>query len=326
MLEWPQYQLNRRAAALVKDAADREAELRIESRATPVGARVFDFGVNVAGGLEAGVTLAQVCLSGLGRVQIRHGFRAGAGGCVPHVEVQTDHPVAACLLSQYAGWQIADDDYYAMGSGPMRTTARREPLFGELNYSENVNGATSLVGVLETSALPPIRVVMSIAEATQTEPKQVLLLAAPTSSQAGNIQIVARSVETAMHKLHTLEFPMDCVVSGFGSAPLPPVAGDDLTGIGRTNDAILYGAEVSLWVRCEDHQIEEIGRRVPSDSSPAHGRSFLELFRDAGNDFYAIDPNLFSPAVVTFNNLASGNSFRFGEVIEDLVPTAGTRF
>ena len=36
------------------------------------------------------------------------------------------------------------------------------------------------------------------------------------------------------------------IVSAHGTAPLPPVAANDLAAIGRTNDAILYGARVIL--------------------------------------------------------------------------------
>ena len=77
-------------------------------------------------------------------------------------------------------------------------------------------------------------------------------LAAPATSLAGTIQVVARSVETALHKLHELKFDLKQVVSGFGTAPLPPVATDFLHAIGRTNDAILYGGRVIVWVRADD--------------------------------------------------------------------------
>ena len=85
-----------------------------------------------------------------------------------------------------------------------------------------------------------------IAAACQVEPSSVTLLVAPTASLAGGVQVVARSVETAMHKLAELKFDLARIVSAHGSAPLPPVAGDDLAAIGRTNDAILYGARVVL--------------------------------------------------------------------------------
>ena len=71
-----------------------------------------------------------------------------------------------------------------------------------------------------------------------------------------HVQIVARSVETALHKLHELGFDLTRIESGWGVAPLPPVAADDLAGIGRTNDAILYGGEVTLWVRGDDASLD----------------------------------------------------------------------
>jgi methenyltetrahydromethanopterin cyclohydrolase len=41
---------------------------------------------------------------------------------------------------------------------------------------------------------------------------------------------------------------------------------------------------------------------------------FGELFRRHGNDFYKIDPLLFSPAEIAITNSASGRTFRAGGV------------
>src|SRR5439155_16234806 len=97
-------------------------------------------------------------------------------------------------------------------------------------------------------------VVGSVAQALGLAANKITLLAAPAASLAGNLQVVARSLETALHKLHELKFDLNQVVAGFGSAPLPPVARDELGAIGRTNDAILYGGRVNLWVQAEDEQ------------------------------------------------------------------------
>jgi methenyltetrahydromethanopterin cyclohydrolase len=113
--------------------------------------------------------------------------------------------------------------------------------------------------------------------------------------------------------LHELGFDLSRVASGYGIAPLPPVSKDDLGAIGRTNDAILYGGEVTLWVRGDDSSVETIGPRVPSSASGDFGQPFGAIFERAGRDFYKIDPHLFSPASVTFCNLDTGNSFRFGQ-------------
>ncbi len=307
--------LNTRAAALLQTARCRAAELRI-SAAETAGAEVLDFGVSAEGGLEAGLLLARICLADLADVRL---IPAAGELPLPQVWVRTDHPVPACLCSQYAGWKIQTDDYFAMGSGPMRAMARTEELFAELPETEaSAAGHDTAVGVLEAGQLPHAAAVESI-RSQLPEACRLHLAVARTASQAGNIQVVARSVETALHKLHSLHFPLDVLISGTGSAPLPPIAKHDLQGIGRTNDAILYGATVNLWVRCEDDLITAVGPRVPSGSSAAHGQTFLSLFKAANHDFYAMDAALFSPAVVVFHNVRTGRSFQFGQHLPQLL-------
>jgi methenyltetrahydromethanopterin cyclohydrolase len=198
----------------------------------------------------------------------------------------------------------------------MRAIAAKESLFEQLNLEETSDNA---VGVLETAKLPPADVIEYLASECGIAPEQLTLVAARTASQAGTVQVVARSVETALHKLHELHFDLTRVESGWGIAPLPPPAADDLAGIGRTNDAILYGAHVMLWVRGDDDSLRQIGPQVPSSSSPDHGEPFADIFRRAGHDFYKIDPLLFSPAVVAFANLDTGNSFAFGQLLPDVI-------
>ncbi len=297
--------LNEEAAAFADALFDIAARTGIEISQTPNGSRIIDAGINAKGGINAGQILADLCLSHRGTATVT----SGADG-QPTVEVTTDDPVTACLQSQYAGWRISVDNYFAMGSGPMRALAAREELFEKLPIDEQSNVA---VGVLETSQLPDDAATDYLAERCGISPENLTLLVAPTASVAGTIQVVARSVETAMHKLFELGFDVRRVRSGFGTAPLPPVAKDDLAGIGRTNDAILYGGCVTLWVDGDDESLAEIGPRVPSSAAECHGRPFLQIFKEAGYDFYKIDPLLFSPAEITFHNVETGNAFRFGQ-------------
>jgi methenyltetrahydromethanopterin cyclohydrolase len=275
----------------------------------PSGARVLDFGVETPGSLRAGLVLARLCMAGLGDVSLTPGQVDGIG--VPTVQVQTDRPVEACLLSQYAGWRVSVDDYFGMGSGPMRAAAAREELFEKLPWDESPE---AVVGVLEAWSLPGDKVVEYLAERCGVEPSGVTLAVAPTASLAGTIQVVARSVETSLHKLFELGFDVRRIVSGFGTAPLPPVAKDDLAGIGRTNDAILYGGRVTLWVTGDDESLEEIGPKVPASSAGGYGQPFIDIFREADHDFYKIDPMLFSPAEIVFHNIETGSMFCFGEI------------
>jgi methenyltetrahydromethanopterin cyclohydrolase len=238
------------------------------------------------------------------------------GRACPGVQVVTDHPVAACLASQYAGWAINEDKYFAMGSGPMRAASGREPIFATIGYREQ---SQCVVGVLEARKEPTPAVFAKIAGACGVPTGEVTLLVAPTASIAGGLQIVARSVETALHKLAELGFDLSRIESAHGTAPLPPVAENDLAAIGRTNDAILYGARVVLWVTGDDESLAEIGPRVPSNSSHDYGEPFASIFKRYKNDFYAVDPHLFSPALVVFQNVETGRVHTFGDVAEDVL-------
>jgi methenyltetrahydromethanopterin cyclohydrolase len=306
--------LNARAAELCNRFVDDSEALRIGVRFAACGARLVDCGIQSDGGLEAGRRLAEICLAGLGRVTFVPAPADFPPG--PAVMVTTDHPVAGCMASQYAGWQIAREGYFAMGSGPMRAAAAREPLFAKLGIREKPQAA---VGILESRKLPTDAICQELAAACSVEAKNLTLLVAPTASTAGSVQVVARSVETALHKLFELGFDLSRVVSGWGVAPLPPVSGDDLVAIGRTNDAVLYGGEVVLWVRGDDASLEAVGPRVPSGASSDHGQAFAAIFERAGRDFYKIDPHLFSPAVVTLANLDTGRSFRFGHTLPRVI-------
>jgi methenyltetrahydromethanopterin cyclohydrolase len=290
------------------------AALRISVQQTPAGARILDCGVAAEGGLQAGLGLARVCLANQAEVALVPGNLPGLP--VPLVQVMTDHPVLACMASQYAGWQVSVGKFFAMGSGPMRAAYGKEELFDSIPGREQPPAA---VGVLETEKLPTDEVVSHLAERLNLPSTKLTLLAAPASSQAGNVQVVARSLETALHKLFELKFDLSQVVSGYGTAPLPPPAIDFLQAIGRTNDAILYGGQVVLWVRGDDDQLADIGPKVPSSASPDHGAPFAEVFRRYDMDFYKIDPMLFSPAVVCFENLKTGRSHTYGRVEPDVL-------
>ena len=89
--------------------------------------------------------------------------------------------------------------------------------------------------------------------------------------------------------------------------------------MGRTNDAIIYGGIVQLFVTGPDQEANDLATRLPSGTSPDYGRPFAEIFEAAKGDFYAIDPLLFSPAQVIVTALDSGRSHRAGAIDEALV-------
>lgn len=299
--------LNQRAGALCNHIASRCTELGVLMHQLPCGTRLFDFS---AGGIQAGEFLARVCLADLAAVKILE------QSPWPQLQVSTQHPVAACMASQYAGWEIKGQKYFAMGSGPMRAAAGRESLYDDIGYRET---SDQCIGVLETSDQPPEEVCQDIATKCGINPSQLTLLFAPANSTPGNMQVVARSVETSLHKLHELGFDLLRVAHGIGRAPIPPVANDTLAAIGRTNDAILYGGQVTLTVYGDDQSLQDLGPQLPSSASTEYGRPFAEILNSYNNDFYQVDPLLFSAAKITLQNLDTGNEFCFGKLNDEIL-------
>lgn len=306
--------LNARASKIVEEMIAGADERRIATTEADGGGLFVDCGVKARGGVKAGLDLARVCLGGLADVSIPMGEVGGRAA--PMVQVWTDHPVRACLASQYAGWALSEGKFFAMGSGPMRAARGSEAIFEAIGFREE---SESIVGVLETKKAPPAEIFAKVAEECGVQPYNVTLLAAPTASLAGGVQIVARSIETALHKLAELKFDLGRILSAHGSAPLPPVAEDDMAAIGRTNDAILYGARVVLHVTGDDDSLAEVGPKVPSSASADFGEPFAAIFARYNHDFYAVDPHLFSPAEVTLLNLDTGRSHAFGAPRPEIV-------
>ena len=288
------------------------------------GVRVIDCGVREPGGIEAGLTMARAALAGRGEVDLEReaAFENEWPDCPwPVVAVSSEQPVAACLAAQYAGWKVSRDGYFAMASGPLRAAIGREDLFDEIGMRERPPVA---VGLLEASSLPPEPVCHQLARDAGVAPEKLVLLVARTASPAGTLQVIARSLETALHKLHELHFDLRRIQRGWGWAPLAPVPKKDLIAIGRTNDAILYGGHVVLEVTGDDESLLAIGPQAVSQASPDYGAPFSDLFERAGRDFYALDPALFAPAMIDFVNVDSGRRHRFGNLAPAVVQRSFT--
>lgn len=307
---WPS--IGTTAAPLVSALVEQAARLRIGVDRGGGGPTIVDAGIRQLGGIEAGVRIAEICMAGLGRVNLvpDHRFRSWTWSLAVH----TANPVLACLGSQYAGWSLSHEDgsgsFHALGSGPGRALAGKEPLFDELGYRDRADSACL---VLEVDRAPPDAIIAKIVRDCGIDPDRLTLILTPTKSLAGTVQIVARVLEVALHKVHALGFPLDRIVDGMGTAPLPPPGNDFLSAMGRTNDAILYGGSVHIFVSGDDDGARDLARELPSSASRDFGRPFAETFRAYEGDFFAIDPMLFSPAHVVVTAIESGRSFRHGE-------------
>ena len=159
-----------------------------------------------------------------------------------------------------------------------------------------------------------------MAERAGVAPGDLTLLFAPTASLAGGVQVAARVVETALHKLHELDFDIRRVVSGFGTCPLPPVARRPTRrrSGARTTRSSTAARSSSPSTRPTTSS-RGSSTRLPSSASEDFGEPFGKLLEAADWDFYAIDPMLFSPAEVRLVSVESGRSFHAGGVRLDVL-------
>ncbi len=305
--------INALTLPLVQNLIDHADELRLAIDKMENGTTIIDAGIKVPGGIEAGRLIGEICLGGLGTVKLRASTNYQNWSW--HVDVHSSNPVIACLASQYAGWSLSHGKgkgaFNALGSGPGRAMGSKEELFEELGYRD-ASGPACLV--IEADNPPPVEIADKVAKACGIDAGDLTLILTPTSSLAGGVQVVARVLETALHKVHALGYSLENVIDGAGSAPIPPPAVDFLTAMSRTNDAILFAGQVHLFVNEDDADAEEMASKLPSSASNDYGKPFGDVFKSVNYDFYQIDPMLFSPARVTVSSVKTGNSFQAGKI------------
>jgi len=319
-LSKPRISLNFAALSLVKRLRTEAENFCVVVEKAKSGATLIDAGINAKGGFLAGEIITEICLGGLGKAKV---FPAQYGDVVlPSIFVQTDHPALATLASQFAGWHIKVDKYSAIGSGPARALALKpKELYEKIMYKDEADTA---VLVLETGKMPPDEVIQQISNQCKVAPKNLFLILVPTTCLAGSTQVSGRIVETGLHKLEKLGLDPRIVEHGWGYAPIVPLHPRFDEAMGRTNDAILYAGMANYIVNYEnDKKLEELVELAPSSATRMFQEAeqlakqsprFLDIFREAGYDFYEIDPNLFAPAVVVVNNRRTGKTFRAGSL------------
>ncbi len=315
--------VNKLTQPLVQKLLDNADKYRLDIQRLENGCTIIDAGINALGGLEAGRIITEICLGGMGTVSISQSTYTDNWPLT--INVHTSNPVLACLGSQYAGWSLSHEKYYALGSGPARAMATKtkegktvavEALYQELAYRDE-NDKTVLV--IENDKIPPVEIIEKIAAACQVSFENLSIIVTPTSSIAGCVQVVGRVLEVAMHKAHELHFPLENIIDGSGSAPLCPPHPDFVQAMGRTNDAILFAGQVQLFVKGSDEDAEKLATALPSSTSKDYGKPFAKVFKEAKYDFFKIDAMLFSPASVIVTAVESGNTFRAGKLDNDLL-------
>jgi methenyltetrahydromethanopterin cyclohydrolase len=299
--------VNELALEIFENLAEYAEEFNAAYHELDNGARIVDCGVSTRGGYAAGRAFTEICMGGLGEVNFRMGQIKEFP--VPSIDVFTDFPAVSCLGAQKAGWTIKHNNYFAMGSGPARALSLKpKHTYEVIEYEDDFDSA---VIALESDHLPNGEVMEKIAEDCQVDVANVCAVVSPTSSIVGSIQVAGRCVETAIYKLNELHFDTRKIISGFGTAPIPPVRGPKLA-MGVTNDATIYHGRIMLTMKAPD--IKDYLEKIPSTKSKGYGKPFNEIFKEAGYDFYKIDTSLFSPAEVIINEVSEGAVYHTGMI------------
>jgi len=276
------------------------------------GARIVDCGVSTTGGYLAGRRFTEICMGGLGEVDITMGRIRDVP--IPFIEVSTDFPAIACLGAQKAGWTVNVNKYFAMGSGPARALSLKpKHTYEVIDYEDEFDYA---VIALESDHLPNAGVMEKIADACDVDVANTCAVVAPTASIVGSVQVAGRCVETAVYKLNELGFDTRKITAGIGHAPIAPVKKDGTKAMGSTNDATIYHGSIMLTMNAPE--IKDYLDRIPSNKSRGYGKPFYEIFKEAKFDFYQIDTSLFSPAEVVINELSEGAVYHVGAVNPDV--------
>lgn len=277
-----------------------------------------------------GKLVGEICMGGLGTVEFSS-YNLD-GHYIPSVNVYTSEPIISCMASQLAGWNVKLKKevekegqmkkkviFQSLGSGPARAKSKVEKIFEELDYTDDSNCA---VIVFETPKLPNEEVMDIVANKCRVDPNNTYAVCAPTACLTGSIQVAARIVETGIHKLHEIKFPIDIINDGFGTTTIAPIAKDDLGAMGRTNDSISAAGLTYYTINVEkdkEEELFELLKKAPANTSHSYGKPFLETFKAANYNFYDIDSGLFAPAKYTITNIKTGNSLTVGKVNHELL-------
>ncbi len=309
------YSINKAAAAMIKDAIARAAELQIKAWRSPCGATLVDMGLDCPGSWKAGQVFVEAGFGGLGKAT--YGVFDLAPFRVPTIDVWVDNPVVAVVASQAGCWQLGDGEFAEIGSGPARAVALADRWSG----SGYVDRADEVVVQLQTCRVPGDALCLQVAEACRVAPERVYVVFAPTACLVGAVQVASRTVEQVMIKLFLHGFDIHSVRLGFGTAPVAPLTHDEGAAMGRVNDSLFYGATTMLYADAPDDAIEPFVKKLCFDVNAGEfwGMPFAQIFERFGRNWFAVPDLIDSPAHVIINSTQTGHSFVGGQINRDVL-------
>lgn len=309
--------INKNVMPMVEDLVANAQRYGCRAFTLDNGATVVDMGVEMPGGWEAARIFTEINMAGLGTASYRD-YDLGDGISVPAVEVYCDNPLLGCLASQIAGYPLGSGDFAAIGSGPARAQAAL-PVDHCFEYTDYRDRNDQVVLGVQANELPDAAMAARVADDCGVSPDGVFLLAHNTTSITASVQVSARIMEQTINKMIKKGFDLSTIRYSRGLCIVAPVDLDPDAAMGKINDCLLYGGQSEFWVDGEDAEIERILPQLVTESARDYGRLFIDLFLEAGRDFYKMDLDIHSPAKVTICNMRTGRMFRAGGIRNDLM-------
>ena len=310
--------INREAMKTVRIILAEPDALGIVIHRLDNGSTAIDMGLEAKGGWRAAGLYTLVTIGGLGTVSYEP-FDLD-GRMLTAVRVMIDHPIEACIASQIAGWRLEapGKEHAAILAGPGRALnqAGLDHYFEWTDYRDDHHEA---VVAIQTSEPISPEMAELVASACEVKPEDVYILYAPNQSLVCAVQVAARIVEQTVHRLAEEGMDMSCMRHAYGIGVVPPLVDDDMIAMGRINDSLLYGGISNISVDSTDEICSAIVGKVISEACDAYGRPFVEIYEDAGRDFYEIPIELHSPAETHITNLASGRTFSAGRINHEVL-------
>lgn len=307
--------INERVFESISQILDRPEKMGCEVLEQKNGTTIIDAGINVSGSDKLGQIIAEISLGGLGAVRpiIMHIEDITVQGVV----VSTNEPMIATLCSQYPNWYVNVNDFFAIGSGPAQALSAREKISQEIGYRDLSQRG---IIILETDQMPSEEVSDSISKKCGISPSGLYVAIAPFTSIAGSILRSARIIGTGMYKMWKLGFDLSKVRTAHGTAPVAPIAKDNMHAIAMTHDCILYGGRTYYFIRPnENDDLSSLAREISSSSSDQYGKTSYGLLQSINFDLCMISSLLFSPAEVTLNDVLTRETHKAGSLNPDML-------
>lgn len=306
--------INEGAYPLVQKLLAEPERLNIAVTVLKNGATVIDCGQKVRGSFLAGKIYAEITAGGMTEVEI---ITAQVGPyTLPATSVTCSQPLLGGWVSQRHAEPIPGQADQPILAGPAKTFLPGEESVQYAGYIESFGYA---IAPLQTEVTITEEYAEWVARACNISPRNLFILPAPSRSLVCAIQVAARPVDQTMHRVQEEGFDIRKVLHVYGSAPIPPLAPDEATAMGRINDCLLYGTSAVLYMEGEDAELERLAPLLTIHSSPEYGKPFKQIFEEAGHSFHNINLRTHSVARVQINNLLSGRTFSAGKIETDIL-------